>query len=145
MSRLIADSQNPSLSHSQRLALLKTVENAQSKTFVDTYILYGNTCDQLAMVYAESGDLNKSIEWCKKALKVVMAHFPHDSIEVAQETLKLAGLYFNKYVFCKPQMLVLGLCQNLIVGRLLTLSLSLSLFHLCFHRLSFLACKPKRP
>ncbi|KAK3824780.1 MAG: hypothetical protein J3Q66DRAFT_436000 [Benniella sp.] len=95
MSRLIADSQNPSLSHSQRLALLKTLENAQSKTFVDTCILYGNTCDQLAMVYAESGDLNKSIEWCKKALKVVVVHFPHDSIEVAQETLKLAGLYFN--------------------------------------------------
>ncbi|KAF9366160.1 SET and MYND domain-containing protein 4 [Mortierella sp. NVP85] len=95
MSRLIADSQNPSLSHSQRLALLKTLENAQSKTFVDTCILYGNTCDQLAMVYAESGDLKKSIEWCKKALKVVMVHFPHDSIEVAQETFKLAGLYFN--------------------------------------------------
>ncbi|KAF8935008.1 SET and MYND domain-containing protein 4 [Dissophora ornata] len=95
MARLITESQAPSLSSSQRLALLKTLESTQSKIFVDTCILYGNTCDQLAMVYAESGDLKKSIEWCKKALKVVVVHFPHDSIEVAQETLKLAGLLFN--------------------------------------------------
>ncbi|KAG0367758.1 SET and MYND domain-containing protein 4 [Gamsiella multidivaricata] len=95
MARLITESQDPSLTLSKRLILLKTLESIQSKTFVDTCILYGNTCDQLAMVYAESGDLGSSIEWCKKALKVVVVHFPHDSIEVAQETLKLAGLLFN--------------------------------------------------
>ncbi|KAG0326169.1 SET and MYND domain-containing protein 4 [Dissophora globulifera] len=95
MARLIGGCEDPSLSTGQRLALLKTLESTQSKVYVDTCILYGNTCDQLAMVYAESGDLTKSIEWCKKALKVVVVHFPHDSIEVAQETLKLAGLLFN--------------------------------------------------
>ncbi|KAF9571251.1 SET and MYND domain-containing protein 4 [Mortierella alpina] len=95
MGRLLADSQDPSLSLSAQLTLLKTLESAQSKLFVNTSMLYGNTCDQLAMVYAQSGDLAQSIEWCKKALKVVVVHFPHDSIEVAQETLKLAGLLFN--------------------------------------------------
>ncbi|KAG0225776.1 hypothetical protein B0O80DRAFT_529589 [Mortierella sp. GBAus27b] len=95
MARLIANSQDPSLQTSKRLTLLQELESAQSSVFVDTCILYGNTCDQLAMVYAQSGDLNQSIEWCKRALKVVVVHFPHDSIEVAQETLKLAGLYFN--------------------------------------------------
>ncbi|KAF9276134.1 SET and MYND domain-containing protein 4 [Mortierella alpina] len=95
MGRLLADSQDPSLSLSAQLTLLKTLESAQSKLFVNTSMLYGNTCDQLAMVYAQSGDLSQSIEWCKKALKVVVVHFPHDSIEVAQETLKLAGLLFN--------------------------------------------------
>ncbi|KAF9957222.1 SET and MYND domain-containing protein 4 [Mortierella alpina] len=95
MGRLLADCQDPSLSLSAQLTLLKTLESAQSKLFVNTSMLYGNTCDQLAMVYAQSGDLAQSIEWCKKALKVVVVHFPHDSIEVAQETLKLAGLLFN--------------------------------------------------
>ncbi|KAF9962654.1 SET and MYND domain-containing protein 4 [Mortierella alpina] len=95
MGRLLADSQDPSLSLSAQLTLLKTLESAQSKVFVNTSMLYGNTCDQLAMVYAQSGDLAQSIEWCKRALKVVVVHFPHDSIEVAQETLKLAGLLFN--------------------------------------------------
>ncbi|KAF9995315.1 SET and MYND domain-containing protein 4, partial [Entomortierella chlamydospora] len=95
MARLLTESQDPSLTMTKRMALLKSLEGAQSKMFVDTCILYGNTCDQLAMVYAQTGDLSKSIEWCKKALKVVVVHFPHDSIEVAQETLKLAGLLFN--------------------------------------------------
>ncbi|KAF9168107.1 SET and MYND domain-containing protein 4, partial [Mortierella sp. AD011] len=95
MARLLTESQDPSLTMMRRMALLKSLEGAQSKMFVDTCILYGNTCDQLAMVYAQTGDLSKSIEWCKKALKVVVVHFPHDSIEVAQETLKLAGLLFN--------------------------------------------------
>lgn len=101
MGRLLADSQDPSLSPSAQLTLLKTLESAQSKLFVNTSMLYGNTCDQLAMVYAQSGDLSQSIEWCKKALKVVVVHFPHDSIEVAQETLKLAGLLFNKYAIAR--------------------------------------------
>ncbi|KAF8981617.1 SET and MYND domain-containing protein 4 [Entomortierella lignicola] len=95
IARLIRESQDPSLTTAKRMTLLKTLEGAQSKIFVDTYVLYGNTCDQLAMVYAQTGDLSKSIEWCKKSLKVVVVHFPHDSIEVAQETLKLAGLLFN--------------------------------------------------
>ncbi|KAF9350331.1 SET and MYND domain-containing protein 4, partial [Mortierella sp. AD094] len=95
MARLLSESQDPSLTMAKRMALLKTLEGAQSKMFVDTCILYGNTCDQLAMVHAQTGDLSKSTEWCKKALKVVVVHFPHDSIEVAQETLKLAGLLFN--------------------------------------------------
>ncbi|KAF9408464.1 SET and MYND domain-containing protein 4, partial [Entomortierella beljakovae] len=95
MARLLTESQDPSLTLTKRMALLHTLENAQSKTYIDTCILYGNTCDQLAMVYAQSGDLKKSIEWCRKSLKVVVVHFPHDSIEVAQETLKLAGLLFN--------------------------------------------------
>ncbi|KAF9207094.1 Enoyl-CoA hydratase [Haplosporangium sp. Z 27] len=97
IARLMRESQDPSLTTAKRMTLLKTLEGAQSKIFVDTYVLYGNTCDQLAMVYAQTGDLSKSIEWCKKSLKVVVVHFPHDSIEVAQETLKLAGLLFNKY------------------------------------------------
>lgn len=96
MARLLTESQNPSLTLQKRLTLLKVLESTQAKTFVNTCVLYGNTCDQLAMVHAQSGDLGQSIEWCKKALKVVTVHFPHDSIEVAQETLKLAGLYFNK-------------------------------------------------
>ncbi|KAG0206463.1 Enoyl-CoA hydratase [Mortierella sp. GBA30] len=95
MGRLLAESQDPSLSLDAQLTLLKTLENAQAKVFVNTCMLYGNTCDQLAMIYAQSGDLTQSIDWCKKALKVVVVHFPHDSIEVAQETLKLAGLLFN--------------------------------------------------
>ncbi|KAG0258620.1 SET and MYND domain-containing protein 4 [Mortierella polycephala] len=95
ISRLLTESQNPSLPLTKQLTLLKTLEDTQSKIFVNTCMLYGNTCDQLAMVYAESGDLTQSIEWCKRALKVVVVHFPHDSIEVAQETLKLAGLLFN--------------------------------------------------
>ncbi|KAF9185816.1 SET and MYND domain-containing protein 4 [Haplosporangium sp. Z 11] len=95
ISRLLAETQNPSLPLTKQLTLLKTLEDTQSKVFVNTCMLYGNTCDHLAMVYAESGDLTQSIEWCKKALKVVVVNFPHDSIEVAQETLKLAGLLFN--------------------------------------------------
>ncbi|KAF9578680.1 SET and MYND domain-containing protein 4 [Lunasporangiospora selenospora] len=95
MSNLMAETQNPTLTLPQQLTVLKTLESTQSKVFVNTFILYGNTCDQLAMIYAEMGDLNQSIDWCKKAYKVVMVHFPHDSIEVAQETLKLAGLLFN--------------------------------------------------
>ncbi|GJJ77430.1 hypothetical protein EMPS_09789 [Entomortierella parvispora] len=95
MARLLTESQDPSLTLPKRLTLLKALESTQAKTFVNTCVLYGNTCDQLAMVHAQYGDLGQSIEWCKKALKVVTVHFPHDSIEVAQETLKLAGLYFN--------------------------------------------------
>ncbi|KAF9912761.1 SET and MYND domain-containing protein 4 [Lobosporangium transversale] len=93
--RLLTETQDPSLIPSKRLALLETLESVQSEMFVDTYILYGNTCDQLAMMYAQKGDLDKSIGWCKKALKAVVVHFAHNSIEVAQETLKLAGLLFN--------------------------------------------------
>ena len=96
MARLLTESQDPHLPLTKRLAILRALESTQAKTFVNTCVLYGNTCDQLAMVHAQSGDLGQSIEWCKKALKVVTVHFPQDSIEVAQETLKLAGLYFNK-------------------------------------------------
>ncbi|KAI1317809.1 SET and MYND domain-containing protein 4 [Mortierella claussenii] len=95
IARLLAESQDPSIPPPKRLMLLRTLEAAQSKVFVDTCVLYGNTCDQLAMLFAQAGDLTQSIEWCKKALKVVVVHFAHDSIEVAQETLKLAGLLFN--------------------------------------------------
>ncbi|KAF9109944.1 SET and MYND domain-containing protein 4 [Mortierella sp. AM989] len=95
MAQLLAVSQDPSLTIPKRMTLLKTLESVQSQMFVDTCILYGNTCDQLAMVHAQTRDLSTSIEWCKKALKVVVVHFPHDSIEVAQETHKLAGLLFN--------------------------------------------------
>ncbi|KAG0037956.1 SET and MYND domain-containing protein 4 [Podila clonocystis] len=96
MIRLVSDSEDPTLTPTKRLKILHTLESSQTKVFVNTHILYGHTCDRLAQVYAEAGDLPKSIEWCTKAHKVVLVHFPHDSIEVAQETLKLAGLLFNK-------------------------------------------------
>ncbi|KAF9152685.1 SET and MYND domain-containing protein 4 [Linnemannia schmuckeri] len=95
IAQLLGDTSNPSLPLSRRLTLLKTLEVSQSRLFVDTYIIYGHTCDQLAMVYTQSGDLGQGAQWCRKALKAVMVNFPHDSIEVAQETLKLAGLLFN--------------------------------------------------
>ncbi|KAG0091122.1 SET and MYND domain-containing protein 4 [Podila epicladia] len=93
--RLVQDSEDPTLTPAKRFKILQTLEKSQSKVFVNTHILYGNTCDRLAQAYAEAGDLPKSIEWCTKAHKVILVHFPHDSIEVAQETLKLAGLLFN--------------------------------------------------
>ncbi|KAF9081337.1 SET and MYND domain-containing protein 4 [Mortierella sp. AD031] len=95
IARLLGDSSDPTLSPPKRLTLLKTLEASQTRLFVDTYFLYGHTCDQLAMVYTQSGDLGEAVQWCRKALKAVMVNFPHDSIEVAQETLKLAGLLFN--------------------------------------------------
>ncbi|KAG0345419.1 SET and MYND domain-containing protein 4 [Podila humilis] len=95
MVRLVSDSEDKSLTPAKRLKILLTLESSQSKVFVNTHILYGHTCDRLAQAYAEAGDLAKSIEWCTKAHKVILVHFPHDSIEVAQETLKLAGLLFN--------------------------------------------------
>lgn len=96
MVRLVQDSEDPTLTPAKRFKILQTLECSQSKVFVNTHILYGNTCDRLAQAYAEAGNLPKSIEWCTKAHKVILVHFPHDSIEVAQETLKLAGLLFNK-------------------------------------------------
>ncbi|KAH7057855.1 hypothetical protein BKA57DRAFT_432964 [Linnemannia elongata] len=95
IAQLLGDASDPTLPLSRRLTLLKTLEVSQSRLFVDTYIIYGHTCDQLAMVYTQSGDLGQGTQWCRKALKAVMVNFPHDSIEVAQETLKLAGLLFN--------------------------------------------------
>ncbi|KAF9404522.1 SET and MYND domain-containing protein 4 [Podila epigama] len=95
MVRLLSDAQDPTLPHNKRLTLLHTLESSQSKVFVNTHVLYGHTCDQLAQTYAQAGDLPKAVEWCTKAHKVILVHFPHDSIEVAQETLKLAGLLFN--------------------------------------------------
>ncbi|KAF9139330.1 SET and MYND domain-containing protein 4 [Mortierella sp. GBA39] len=95
IAQLLGDSSNPTLPFSRRLTLLKTLEVSQSRLFVDTYVIYGYTCDQLAMVYTQSGDLGQGTLWCRKALKAVMVNFPHDSIEVAQEMLKLAGLLFN--------------------------------------------------
>ncbi|KAF9314690.1 SET and MYND domain-containing protein 4 [Podila horticola] len=95
MIRLVSDSEDPTLTPTKRLKILHTLESSQTKVFVNTHILYGHTCDRLAQAYAEAGDLPKSIEWCTKAHKVILVHFPHDSIEVAQETLKLAGLLFN--------------------------------------------------
>ncbi|KAG0286002.1 SET and MYND domain-containing protein 4 [Linnemannia gamsii] len=95
IAQLLGDTANPTLPLSRRLTLLKTLEVTQSRLFVDTYMIYGHTCDQLAMVYTQSGDLGQGALWCRKALKAVMVNFPHDSIEVAQETLKLAGLLFN--------------------------------------------------
>ncbi|KAG0006694.1 hypothetical protein BGZ65_005028 [Modicella reniformis] len=69
---LISDSHDPELAPSQRLKLLKTLESAQSRTFVDTSLLYGNTCDQLALAYAETGDLTQSIAMqVKEAMKQV--------------------------------------------------------------------------
>ncbi|KAF9930915.1 SET and MYND domain-containing protein 4 [Linnemannia zychae] len=97
VAQLLGDSSNPTLPPSKRLTLLKTLELTQRRLFVDTYMIYGHTCDQLAMVYTQLGDLGQAIPWCRKALKVVMVHFPHDSIEVAQETVKLAGLLFNNH------------------------------------------------
>jgi len=96
IARLLGDSADPTLSLPRRLTLLKTLEVSQTRLFIDTYIIYGHTCDQLAMVYTQSGDLGRAVQWCRKALKAVMVNFAHDSIEVAQETLKLAGLLFNK-------------------------------------------------
>lgn len=96
MIRLVSDSEDPTLTPTKRLKVLHTLESSQAKVFMNTHILYGHTCDRLAQAYAEAGDLPKSIEWCTKAHKVILVHFPHDSIEVAQETLKLAGLLFNK-------------------------------------------------
>lgn len=95
MIRLVSDSEDPTLTPTKRLKVLHTLESSQAKVFMNTHILYGHTCDRLAQAYAEAGDLPKSIEWCTKAHKVILVHFPHDSIEVAQETLKLAGLLFN--------------------------------------------------
>lgn len=96
IAQLLGETSNPTLTLSRRLTLLKTLEVSQTRLFVDTYTIYGHVCDQLAMVYTQSGDLDQAVQWCRKALKVVMVNFPHDSIEVAQETLKLAGLLFNK-------------------------------------------------
>ncbi|KAG0318434.1 SET and MYND domain-containing protein 4 [Linnemannia gamsii] len=95
IAQLLGDTANPTLPPSRRMTLLKTLEVTQSRLFVDTYMIYGHTCDQLAMVYTQSGDLGQGAQWCRKALKAVMVNFSHDSIEVAQETLKLAGLLFN--------------------------------------------------
>ncbi|KAF9131280.1 SET and MYND domain-containing protein 4 [Mortierella sp. 14UC] len=95
IAQLLGETSNPTLPLSRRLTLLKTLEVSQARLFVDTYTIYGHVCDQLAMVYTQSGDLGQAVQWCRKALKVVMVNFPHDSIEVAQETLKLAGLLFN--------------------------------------------------
>ncbi|KAG0251318.1 SET and MYND domain-containing protein 4, partial [Linnemannia exigua] len=95
IAQLLGETSNPTLTLPRRLTLLKTLEVSQTRLFVDTYTIYGHVCDQLAMVYTQSGDLGQAVQWCRKALKVVMVNFPHDSIEVAQETLKLAGLLFN--------------------------------------------------
>lgn len=116
MIRLVSDSEDPTLTPTKRLKVLHTLESSQSKVFMNTHILYGHTCDRLAQAYAEAGDLPKSIEWCIKAHKVILVHFPHDSIEVAQETLKLAGLLFNKLslarIFFSASFCYVALCSG---------------------------------
>lgn len=92
----------------------------QREIYHDDALAIGKTLDQLAFGAAQQGQFKDSVNYLRKSLAIVKHHFGPNSLEAAEEMMKLSSILLNAQVL---------------------LWKSASLFYLGFLTLNFLICR----